>query len=58
MHIIMDHYEDYFEFTGQTLLGISYEVIESVHSRLRKFEESHGYKVNKNGSDSHRKKTT
>ena len=52
----MDHYEDYFEFTGQTLLGVSDEVIESVHSRLRQFEESHRYKVNKKGSESHRKK--
>ena len=39
MHIICDHYEDYFELTGESLLKVSDEITESVHSRYRLFEE-------------------
>ena len=50
MHIICDHYEDYFELTGESLLKVSDEITESVHSRYRLFEERHGYACNKKGT--------
>ena len=34
MHIICDHYEDYFELTGESLYLVTDEVTESVHSRF------------------------
>ena len=33
MHIIFYHYDEYFEKTGETFLGVSDEITESVHSR-------------------------
>ena len=47
MHIICDHYEDYFELTGETFLRVTDEVTESVHARYHLFEETHGYTTNK-----------
>ena len=56
MHIVCDHYEDYFELTGESLLSVSDEITESVHSRYRLFEETHGYLCNKKGTPGHVKK--
>ena len=56
MHIICDHYEDYFELTGESLLGVTDEITESVHSQYRLFEETHGYVCNKKGTPGHVKK--
>ena len=56
MHIICDHYEDYFELTGESLHLVTDEVTESVHSRFRIFEERHGYVCHMKGSQSHVKK--
>ena len=44
MHIIVHHYRDYFEQSGETLLKYTDEFTESMHSQLRQFEESHHYK--------------
>ena len=33
LHIIMDHYEDYFELTDESFLKVSDEITEAVHSR-------------------------
>ena len=38
MHIICDHYEDYFELTGESLHLVTDEVTESVHSHFRIFK--------------------
>ena len=54
MHIIFYHYDEYFEKTGETFLGVSDEITESVHSRYRQFEERHGYVSNKKGTKGHR----
>ena len=56
MHIICDHYEDYFELTGESLLKVSDEITESVHSRYRLFEERHGYVCNMKGTSGHSRK--
>ena len=56
MHIICDHYEDYFELTGESLLKVSDEITESVHSRYRLFEERHGYVCNMKGTPGHSRK--
>ena len=53
MHIIFYHYDEYFEKTGKTFLGVSDEITESVHSRYRQFEERHGYVSNKKGTKGH-----
>ena len=55
-HIIFYHYEDYLEKSGETLLGVTDEVTEAIHSRFRLFEERHGYKCNKKGTLGHMKK--
>ena len=56
MHIIFYHYDEYFEKSGETFLGVSDEITESVHSRYRQFEEKHGYVSNKKGTKGHRLK--
>ena len=56
MHILFYHYEDYLEKSGESLLYTSDEVPEAVHSRFRMFEERHGYRVTRKGTDSHKKK--
>ena len=38
MHIICDHYEDYFELTGESLHLVTDEVTESVHFHFRIFQ--------------------
>ena len=53
IHIIIHHYLDHFELTGETLLRYTDESVESMHSQLRQFDESHHYKNLKFGSESH-----
>ena len=53
MHIIVHHYRDYFEQSGETLLKYTDEFTESMHSQLRQFEESHHYKKLKFECESH-----
>ena len=53
MHIIVHHYRDYFEQSGETLLKYTDEFTESMHSQLRQFEESHHYKNLKFECESH-----
>ena len=50
IHIIMDHLEDYFKLSGQSLLRSSDELVEATHSKLGKFEQTHNYKRNNIGS--------
>ena len=56
MHIISDHLADYFDLTGKTLLNVSDEHIEAIHSAYRKFNERHSYKIRDVTSDIHHKK--
>ena len=53
MHIIVHHYRDYFEQSGETLLKYTDEFTESMHSQLCQFEESHHYKNLKFECESH-----
>ena len=53
MHIIIHHYRDYFEQSGETLLKYTDEFTESMHSQLRQFEESYHYKNLKFECESH-----
>ena len=56
LQICLDHLEDYFELTGRTLLEDTDEVVEATHSKVRIFEERHGYKQNKKGTPNHKVK--
>ena len=55
IHVIVDHYMDFFEAKNETLLRYTDEFCESMHSQIRLFEESHRYLNNKKGSESHAK---
>ena len=50
MHIILHHYLDHFEVTGETLLKYTDEAVEAMHSQIKQFEERHHYKNHKYGS--------
>ena len=52
-HLRCDHYEDYFELTGETLLKVTDEVTKSVHAYYRIFEERHSYVSTKKGNHTH-----
>ena len=52
----MDHLEDYFELTGRTLLRDTDEVVEATHSKIRIFEEIHGYKITNKNTLNHKVK--
>ena len=52
MHVILDHYMEFFESFGETLLSYSDEICEAMHSQIRLFEDAHRYINNKKGSDS------
>ena len=53
IHILRHHMLEYMEKTGKTRLSITDEIVEATHSKLRKYDEKHQYKVNKKGSKSH-----
>ena len=53
IHIIKEHYMDFFESKQETLLSYTDEVCESMHSQIKYFEDSHRYLNNKKGSQSH-----
>ena len=56
MHIICNHYEDYFELTGESLHLVTDEITEYVHSRFIIVEDRHGYVCHVKGSQIHVKK--
>ena len=56
MHIICDHYEDYFELTRETLYLVTDDVTKSIHSGYISLEERKGYICPRKGSMSHVKK--
>ena len=53
LHIILDHYVEHFELTGETLLKYSDEVCEAMHSQYRIFDFEHRYVNNNKNSDTH-----
>ena len=53
VHVILHHYMDFFETSGETLLSYSDEITEAMHSQIRLFEDAHRYINNKKGSSSH-----
>ena len=40
-HIISHHLSDYFDLTGKTLRKVNDQVVESSHSKVRKFFDAH-----------------
>ena len=55
IHIILEHYLEFFEAKNESLLSYTDEFCEAMHSQIRLFEESHRYLNNQKGSDSHAK---
>ena len=56
--MIIDHYDHYLKSTGLTLKDTNGEFTESLHSTIRKFEETHTYRITKSvGSPSHHKES-
>ena len=53
MHVILHHYQDFFDLSGETLLSYSDEITEAMHSQIRLFEDAHRYINNQKGSSSH-----
>ena len=53
IHIIRHHILEYMEKTGETLLCVTDEIVEATHSKLRKYDEKHQYKVKSKGSSTH-----
>ena len=41
VHIISHHLSDYFDLTGKTLRKVNDQVVESAHSKVRKFFDAH-----------------
>ena len=41
VHIISHHLSDYFVLTGKTLRKVNDQVVESAHSKVRKFFDAH-----------------
>ena len=53
-HIIGQHFEEFFDLTGQTLLYADTSNVEAVHHALKMSETVHGSRTTKNlGSDEH-----
>ena len=44
-HVVVHHFVEYFELTGKTMKETNGEFVETLHSSLRKHEETHMYKV-------------
>ena len=58
VHIVLHHYQYYFETTGETFKETNGEFTETAHSTLRKEEEEHNMKiVRKVGSPIHQYKS-
>ena len=58
IHVILSHYEDYFNITGTNFKDTNEEFTETMHSKVRKSEECHGLKVVKKlGTPVHEKKS-
>ena len=45
VHIILHHYNDYFDWTGRTMRLTNGEFVESSHYSIKKEERTHGFKV-------------
>ena len=53
-HIVGQHFEEYFDLTGETLLYADTSNVEAVHHALKMSEQAHGSRTTKNlGSDEH-----
>ena len=55
MHVILHHYQDFFDLSGETVLTYSDKITEAMHSQIRLFEEAHRYVNNKKSSNSRAK---
>ena len=45
VHIIINHYSDYFDWTGRTMCFTNGGFVESSHYSFKKEERTHGFKV-------------
>ena len=58
VHVIVHHFEDYFDWISKTMKYTNGEFMESLHSTLRVSEENHNFKVKRNlGSQIHLQKS-
>ena len=58
IHIILDHYKDYFEWTAKTFRHTNGEFVESSHYTIKKEEATHGFKVKRTiGTPGHLEKS-
>ena len=48
IHIIIDHYEDFFRMTGKTMKNINGEHHEAIHHLIKDFERKRGFYMRKN----------
>ena len=56
MHIISDHFVDFFTRKGKTFLTVSDKHVESIQLSYRNFRERHQYKINDTTSEGHHEK--
>ena len=47
IHIIIDHYEDFFRMTGKTMKNINGEHHEAIHHLIKDFERKRGFYMRK-----------
>ena len=45
VHIILHHYQDYFDWTGKTMRFTNGEFVESTHYSIKNEEKTHNFKV-------------
>jgi hypothetical protein len=58
IHVILDDYKDYFDWTNKTFRYTNGEFVESSHSSLKIEEQNHGFRVcRKLESDIHQQKS-
>jgi hypothetical protein len=58
IHVIVDHFQDYFDWTKKTFKFTNGEFMESIHSTVKRAEMQHGLKVTRHlGSPMHIEKS-
>ena len=57
VHIILDHYKEYFDLAGKTLRHTNGEFVESSHYSIKNEDRTHGFKIKRViGTPLHREK--
>ena len=50
IHVILDHYHDYFDWTNKTMRYTNAEITETAHSTFKMSERIHKFKISRNTS--------